>query len=59
MCEQSVRVCVIKSEGVAVCMWLRSELLTAVMFGLLGCDTVHFARRVRTVTGHKETKHNS
>jgi len=48
-----------KSEGVTVCLWLRSELLTAVMFALLGCDTVQFDTRVRNVTGHKETKHNS
>jgi len=33
-----VSVSVNKSEGVIVCLWLRSELFTAVIFALLGYD---------------------
>jgi len=40
------------------CGWDLSCLLQWPV-ALLGCDTVQFDRRVRTVTGHKETKHNS
>jgi len=50
-----VRVSENKSEGV-ICLWLRSELFTAVTCLPCWDVTLQFDTHV---SGHKETKHNS